>query len=119
MSQHYRETFILNVHPSAFTTNLQATSDVLNLLCRSASFEVLTLDLHFVPRLDSKAIRCLVQLKERMVARGGDLKLLNTPLPIIHLFEHLRLATYFLGPGAYLIEDTLLDLECSSPIVLC
>ena len=98
-------TYTLRVHPSALTENLSATMDVLSALARNSDFKVLQLDLYFVPRLDSRAIRGLVHLKEIMDARSGQLRLVNVPIPIIHLLENLRLDEYFHGSMAYNFDE--------------
>ena len=98
-------TYTLRVHPSALTENLSATMDVLSLLARDCDFKILQLDLYFVPRLNSRAIRGLVHLKEIMDSRNGQLKLINVPIPIIHLLENLRLDEYFHGSMAYNFDE--------------
>ena len=95
----------LHVHPSALTNNLTATMDVLYLLARESNFDVLELDLYYVPRLDSRAIKCLVHLKDMLESRHAELRLVNVPIPIVHLFENLHLDEYFHSSAAYNLEE--------------
>lgn len=87
-------TTTLNVHPAALTHNLCATVDVLTQLTEEEKLERLELDLYFISRLDSKAIRWLVVFHDKLKARGAKLVLINVPHPIVILFENLRLAGY-------------------------
>ena len=87
-------TTTLNVHPSALTKNIKATMEVLTQLTNIEELERLELDMYYVSRLDSRAIRSLVQFHEKLESRGAKLVLLNVPHPIVMLFENLRLANY-------------------------
>mgnify|MGYP001548859320 FL=1 len=87
-------TTTLNVHPSAMTNNIKATVDVLTELTNFEDIELLELDMYYVSRLDSRAIRWLVLLHEKLKAKGARLVLVNVPHPILMLFENLRLADY-------------------------
>lgn len=94
----------LHVHPGAFTVNASATEDVLLSLAEDDELTCLRLDCECVTKLDSRALRCLVEVKRRLVERGAELLLFNVPITIVRFLEHLRLAEYLLDPGTYSSE---------------
>ena len=99
--EYSENSFCFVVHSSALSENLSATASALYSLVDEREGLLLILDLKFITRLDSRAIRFLVQVKERLHKRRGELKLIDVPPEVLKLMQNLRLDRYFLGNTPY------------------